>query len=147
MHSTGLKTPGIVLIVLCATSVLMLAAPKTVTGQSHVQTVETSQGVSSVCAEQYCFEFAAQLVETALAIADRHVPVTYAAPKPQPEEIVRAELQVPAALLRSLWMEGESSRTIELHVPAALLATQFTEGWVQMPHRSPAQCRPLCSLY
>jgi len=147
MHSTRMKTSGIALAVLCAVFVLTLAAPKTVLAQSHVQTAETSQEVCGICAEQHRREFVSQPLGAALAIADQHMPEPQAAYRPQPEEIVRAELQVPAALLRTLWLEEGSSRSIELHVPAALLATLYAEGWVQIPQRSLDLCIPFCSLY
>lgn len=136
MHSTPMNTPGIALVVLCAASVLMLAAPKAVIADSRVQTAETSQEVSSVCAEQYRTVFVVRPFEAAVAIADQHVPVPHAAHWPQPEEMVRADLQAPTALWRTLLMAEGLSRTTELRVPAALLATLAAEDGVQMPQRS-----------
>lgn len=147
MHSTRMKTPGIALVVLCAASVLMLAAPKAVRADSRVQTAETSQEVSSVCAEQYRTVFGVESLGAVLATADQHVPEPHAAYRPQPKEIVRADLQVPTALWRTLLMEEGISRTNELRVPAALLATLSAEGGVQMPQRSQDLCGPFFSLY
>jgi hypothetical protein len=147
MYSTRMKTSGIALVVLCASSALTLAAPQTVRAQSHVQTVETAQEISGICAEQYRVEFVLPRFGAYLAIADQQGPAPHTAYRTPPAELVHAELQVPAALLRTLLMEEGIRRTIALHVPAALLATLSTEGWVQMPQRSPALCGPFFSLY
>jgi len=142
-----MKTSCIALAVLCAAFVLMLAAPKAVIADSHVQAAETSQEVSGVCPEQRRLTFVAQPLAAYLAIVDQQGPEPYAAYGLQPEETVRAELQVPAALLRTLGMEEGISDTSELHVPAALLAILAAEGGVQMPQRSPDLCTPFFSLY
>jgi len=132
MHSARLRILGITLAIVGAAFVLTLAAPQAVRAQNHVQTVETSQAVFDRCAEQHRLECVSQSLTASLAIADQHGPATHIVYPPQPEEMVRVELQVPAALLRTL-MEEESGRTIELHVPAALLTTLSVEGRVQMP--------------
>jgi hypothetical protein len=147
MYSRHMKTSGIALAVLCAASALTLAAPKTVRAQSYVQTVEAAQEIAGICTEQYRVEFVLQRLGAYLAIADQPGPEPHAAHRTQPEKMVRAELQVPAELLRTLLMEEGSRRTIELHVPATLLATLSTEGGVQMPQRSPDLCGPFFSLY
>jgi hypothetical protein len=147
MHSTRMKTPGIALAVLCAVFVLTLTAPQAALADSRVQTAETSQEVSGVCPEQRRLTFASQPLGAYLAIVGQQGPEPYAAYGLQPEETVRAELQVPVALLRTLWLEEGISPPIELHVPAALLATLSAEGGVQMPQRSPEPCTPFFSLY
>lgn len=147
MHSTRQKLPKIALAIVAAAFVLTLAAPQAVIAQSYVQIVEPLQAVSEGCAELHRLAYAAPPLAVSLAIADQYKPVTYTAPTPQPEETVRVELQVPAALLRTLWMEEEDSRIIDLHVPAVLLATMAAEGQVQTPPRSPDLCGPFCSSY
>lgn len=142
-----MKTSSIALAVVCAAFVLTLAAPKAAIADSRVQAAETSQEVSGVCPEQRRLTFVSQPLGAYLAIVDQQVPEPHAASGLQPEEMVRAELQVPAALLRTLGMEEGSSRTIELQVPAALLAPFSAEGRVQMPQRSPDLCGPFFSLY
>jgi hypothetical protein len=147
MHSRCIKISSIALAVLCAAFVLTLAVPKAVIADNRVQTAETSQEVSGVCPEQRRLAFVSQLLGAYLAIVDEQVPKPDAAYGPQPEETVRAELQVPTALLRTLGMEEGISATIELHVPAALLVTLSAEGGVLMPQRSPDLCGPFFSLY
>ena len=142
-----MKTSCIALAVLCAAFVLTLAAPQAVIADSRVQTAETSQEVSGVCPEQRRLTFGAQALGAYLTIVDQQGPEPHAADGLQPEEMVRAELQVPAALLRTLWLEAGISPPIELHVPTALLATLSAEGGVQMPQRSPDLCTPFFSLY
>jgi len=142
-----MKTSCIALAVLCAAFVLTLAAPKAALADSRVQTAETSQEVSGVCPEQRRLTFVAQPFGAYLAIVDQQVIEPRAAYGLQPEETVRAELQVPAALLRTLGMEEGISPPIELRVPAALLATLAAEGGVQTPQRRPDLCTPFFSLY
>ena len=142
-----MKTSCIALAVLCAAFVLTLAVPQAALADSRVQTAEASQEVSGVCPEQRRLTFVAQPFGAYLAIADQQVIEPHTAYGLQPEETVRTELQVPAALLRTLWMEERISDTVELHVPAALLATLSAEGGVQTPQRSPDLCTPFFSLY
>src|SRR5690242_19367495 len=123
MHSAHLKTSGIVVAIVGAACALALAAPQAVIAQSHVQTVATAPAASGSCAVQHRLECVSQPLTASLAVADQHGPATYTVYPLQPEEMVRVELQVPAALLRTLWMEEESGRAIELRVPAALLTT------------------------
>ena len=146
MYSTRQKPPEIALAIVTAVLVLTLAAPQAVIAQSNVQMVERWQAVFGSCAEQHRLECDAQPLVASLAIVEPYGPVAYTTHTLQPEETVRVELQVPAALLRTLWME-ESSHIIELHVPAALLATMATEDRVQTPPRSPNLCTPFCSSY
>src|SRR5262245_59487683 len=136
MHSTRRKPPEIVLGIVAAAFVLTLAAPQALRAQSSLQTVETLQTVSGSCAEQHRLECEAWPLAVSLAVADQHGLVTYTAHAPQPKETERVELQVPAPLLRNLWMEERSSHTIELHVPAVLLATMAAECQLQTPPRS-----------
>jgi hypothetical protein len=142
-----MKTSCIALAVLCAVFVLTLAAPQAVIADSRVQTAEISQEVSGVCPEQRRLTFVSQPLGAYLAIVDQQEPEPHAAYGLQPEEMVRAELRVPAALLRTLGMEEGLSPTIELHVPAALLAPLSAEGGVQRPQRRPDLCGPFFSLY
>ena len=146
MHSTRQKPPELALAIVAVVFVLTLAAPRAVIAQSNVQTVERGQAVFGSGAEQHRLECDMQPLVASLAIADPHGPAAYTAHTLQPEETVRVELQVPTALLRTLWME-ESSHIIELHAPAALLATMATEDQVQTPPRSPNLCGPFCSSY
>ena len=147
MHSARMKTSDIALAVLCAALVLMQAAPKAVLADSRVQTVETAQGVSSICAEPSRPVFVVQPLGTYLSIADQRAPVSQVAAKLQPEEIVRADLRMPAALLQTLLLEEGISRNTELHVPAALLVTLSAEGRMQMLQRRQDLCTPFFSLY
>jgi len=147
MHSTRMKTSSMALAVLCTLFVLMLGAPKAATADSCVQTVETSQEVSGVCPEQRRLTFVSQPLGAYLVIVDQRVPEPDAVYGLQPEETVCTELRVPAVLLRTLWTEEESNRTLELHVPAALLTTLSTEDWVQIPRRSPEPWEQFYSLY
>src|SRR2546427_7214838 len=122
-----MKTSCIALAVLCAVFVLTLADPQAVIADSRVQTAEISQEVSGVCPEQRRLTFVSQPLGAYPAIVDQQGPEPHAAYGLQPKEMVRAELQVPAALLRTLGMEEGISPTIELHVPAALLAPLSAE--------------------
>lgn len=142
MHSTRMKTLDIALAVLCAAFVLTLATPRAVLAVSHGELAETSHAVSDACAEPYRPISVVQSFE-----ADLHMPRPLLASRLQPEETVRAELQVPAALWRTLVLEEGISRGIELHIPAALLATLSAEGRVQMPQRSQQPCLLFFSLY
>jgi len=147
MHSTRMKTSSIALAVLCAAFVLTLDTPRTVIAQSCVQTAETSQEVSGIWAEQYSHTFVSQPLGAYLAVAGQQMPTSRTAYGWQPEGKVRVELQVPAALLRTLLMEQESNRPLELRVPAALLTTLSTEDWVQIPQRSSELWEQFFSLY
>src|SRR5262249_48269686 len=96
MHSTRMKTPGIVLAVLCAMFTLTLGTPRTVIAQSHGQTVGLAQDVFSSCAEQHGQALVLQPLGAYLDIAEQQVPVSHAALGLQSEERVHAELQAPA---------------------------------------------------
>lgn len=147
-RKTGrVQTLGVALAVLCAAVVLALGASKTVIADSRVQTAVTSQGVPGVCAEQSRPVLVVQPLGADRTRADLQMPTPHVTSRLQPEATVRAELQVPAALSRTLLMAEGSSRSIELHVPAALLATLSAEGRVQMPQKSQALfCGPFFSL-
>ena len=142
MHATRMETLDRALAVLCAAFVLTLAAPRAVLAASHGELAETSHEVSDACAEPYRPISVVQSFE-----ADLHMPTPLVASRLQPEGTVGAELQVPAALWRTLALEEGISRSIELHIPAALLATLSAEGRVQMPQRSQQPCTLFFSLY
>lgn len=142
MYSTRLQIPGMALAVWCAACVLTLATPKAMRAESRAQTAETAREVSDACVEPYRPLFIVQSFG-----ADRHAPEPHVAPSWQPEALARAELQVPAALWRTLLMEKEMSRSIDLHVPAALQATLAAEGRLQLPQRSHNPWTPFCSSY
>jgi len=142
MHSTLMKTPAMVLAVLCTALVLTLATAMPLLADSRVQTAQTAHEGSDACAEPYRPIFVVQSLGT-----DLQVPKPLVASGRQPEETDHAELQVPAALWRTLLMEEGISRSIDLHVPAALLATLSAEGGVQRPQRSQDPCIRFFSLY
>lgn len=143
MHFRRLQIPGMVLAMVCAASVLTLAAPET----GLAQIAETSQAVPDVCAEQSCSPWALQPFEVFLTRAPQPVSAPQATSRRQPEEMVRVAPHVPAALLRRLLMEEGRGRTTELRVPAALLTTLSAEERMPVPQWSPDVCGPSCSLY
>jgi len=141
MYSTRMNTLDIALAVLCAMFVLTLAAPRAGLAVSPDQTVGTSHKVFDACAEPYRLLSVVQSFEATL-----HMPRPYAASRLQ-EEALHTELQVPAALWRTLVLPEGNSRSLELHIPAALLATLSADARLQRPQRSQQPCPLFFPLY
>ena len=68
-----------------------------------------------------------------------HSPAAYAALWSQTEELARAELRVPAALVNTLLIQKRSSKTLDLRVPEVLLEHLYGAGQVSGLEKNPAQ--------